>query len=66
MDEILEKLAKQEAKLDEISSIVKKIRIYFLTMLVLSLITFVLPLLGLVFVIPWFLRTIEGTYQGLL
>lgn len=66
MDEILKKLEKQEAKLDEIASTVKKIRIYFLTMFILSLITFVLPLLGLIFVIPWFLRTIEGTYQGLL
>ena len=66
MDEILEKLKQQEVKLNEIATTVKKIKFYFLAVLVLSLITFILPLIGLIFVIPWFLRTMESTYQGLL
>lgn len=66
MEEIIQKLATQEKKIDEIASIVKKIRIYFLVIITLSVITFVLPLLSLIFVVPWFLRTIGDTYQGLL
>ncbi|MEA2007221.1 MAG: hypothetical protein U9O20_03635 [Patescibacteria group bacterium] len=66
MEEILQKLENQEKKIDEVTSIIKKIRIYFLIILTLSVITFVLPMIGLIFIIPWFMRTIGDTYQGLL
>ena len=66
MEEILKKLEQQEIKLNDIYSTVRKIKIYFMIMLILSLVTFVLPLLSLIFVIPWFLKTVGSTYQGLL
>jgi hypothetical protein len=66
MEEISEKIVQLETKIDDVAKTVRKIKLYLLTILVLSLITFALPLIALIFVIPWFLRTIETTYQGLL
>jgi len=66
MEEVLNKLAEQEKRLDDIYKTVRKIKIYFLTMIIFTVVGFLLPLLGLVFVIPWFLNTMESTYQGLL
>ena len=66
MEEILEKLKQQEVKLDEIYKTVHKIKVYFLTTLIFSFVTVLLPLLGLAFIIPWFLKTMQQTYQGLL
>lgn len=66
MEEIIKKLEQQDKKLEEIYKTVQKIKIYFLTVLVLSIITFFIPLIGLIFVIPWLLETLDGAYQGLL
>jgi len=66
MEEILQKLNEQDEKLGEIAKTVKKIKLFFIIMFGLSIVTFVLPLLSLIFVIPWFLKTMGSTYQGLL
>lgn len=66
MEEILKKLEEQDKKLDDIYATVRKIKIYFLTALIFTVVAFVVPLIGLVFLIPWFLKTMGNAYQGLL
>lgn len=62
MDEdILKKLEEQAKKIDRIFVSVEKTRKYFLWTLILSLVFFLLPLIGLAFAIPFFLDTL-GAY----
>lgn len=62
MDEaILKKLEEQEAKLAKIEDGVEKMRKYFLLSLIVSLVFFVLPLVGLLFAIPFFLNVLSST-----
>ncbi len=65
MDEILQKLNEQEAKINAIYKSVEKTRKYFLITLIVSVIVIVLPLIALIFVIPSFLKTITGAGLGL-
>lgn len=58
--EILEKLKEQDAKLEAIYWSAEKTRKYFLWTLIVTVVTIVLPLIALIFVIPWFLRTITA------
>lgn len=61
--ELQQKFEQQEAKLNEIYASVEKMRKYFLWTLLITIVTVVLPLIGLVFVIPWFLHTILSVYS---
>ncbi|MEK7173072.1 MAG: hypothetical protein AAB723_03115 [Patescibacteria group bacterium] len=65
MDEILQKLAEQEAKIDTIYKSVEKTRKYFLVTLIVSAAFIILPLIALAFVIPSFLKNITGSGLGL-
>lgn len=63
MDEvILKKIEEQEKKIDAIYVSVEKTRQYFLWTLIASIVMFVLPLIGLVFAIPFLLTTLSGAY----
>jgi hypothetical protein len=62
-DEILNKFQDQDKKLDEIYKSVEKTRKYFLWTLIISVGAVVLPLIGLVFLIPWFLGVITSAYN---
>lgn len=53
--EILRKIEEQSKKLDDIFKSVERTRKYFLWVLVISVAMVVLPLLGLIIVIPQFL-----------
>lgn len=53
--ELLQKLDAQEKKLDEIARSIEKMRKYFFWTLVITLAVIVLPLIGLIFVVPQFL-----------
>ena len=64
--EILEKIEAQEQKLDAIYKSVEKTRKYFLWTLIVTGVTFILPLIALIFVIPWFLSIMNNAYSGLL
>ena len=66
MQEIIEKLEQQEKKLDDVYKIVHQIKMYFLANLIFTVIAFVLPFLGLLIAIPWFLKNMQQTYEGLL
>jgi len=57
MDEqqILQKLKEMEEKLDKVFKSTERTRKYILWMFILSMLVIVLPLIGLIFVIPQFL-----------
>jgi len=57
MDEqqIIQKLEEMDAKLDEVHKSTERTRKYILSMLILSILVIVLPLIALVFIIPQFL-----------
>ncbi len=60
--EILQKLQGQDEKLELIYQSVEKTRKYFLWTLIATVVTFVLPLVGLMFAIPFFMNTLLNAY----
>ncbi len=61
MDPTLEqKLKDLEVKIDALYRGSEKMRKYFLAVLVISVVAFVLPLMGLIFVVPQFLSIYSG------
>jgi len=67
MDEkIIQKIEAQAKKLEEIYASVEKMRKYFLWTLIISAGMVILPMLGLIIIIPWFLKVMGSAYQGLL
>ena len=58
--DMMQKLEEQGRKLDAIEQSVKKIRSYLFWTFVGSILLFVLPLIGLLFVIPRFLDIYSG------
>ena len=58
-DLILKKLEEHEAKLNAIFVSVEKTRKYFMWTLIITVITVVLPLIGLGIVIPLFVKSIQ-------
>ena len=61
--EISQKLAALEAKLEATYQSVEKLRQYFFWTLIITVLAIVLPLIGLAFAIPTFLQTL--TVPGL-
>ncbi|MBU0613213.1 hypothetical protein KKB10_04325 [Patescibacteria group bacterium] len=59
--EILQKISDQQIKIDEIYKSVEKMRKYFLWTFIISIVFFVLPLIGLIFVLPSFIDAYVGT-----
>lgn len=59
--EILNKLKEQEIKIDAVYKSVEKMRKYFMWTFILSLVFFVLPLIGLMFVLPMFWGTLTSS-----
>ena len=64
-EEILKKLAEQEEKINAIYRSVEKTRKYFLWMFIVTVAMIIIPLIGLVFVIPQFLNIYNGNGLGL-
>lgn len=63
--DILEKFKQQDEKLEQIFVSVEKTRKYFLWTMIISIGAVVLPLIGLVAIIPWFLSTMSAAYSGM-
>lgn len=61
-NDIAKKLEEQSIMLKEIYKSCEKTRKYFQWTLIVTVITIVLPLLALVFIIPWFLRILTQSY----
>ena len=60
--ELLQKLQAQDEKLERIYQSVEKTRKYFLWTLIATIVMFVLPLLGLLFAVPFLLSTLSAAY----
>jgi hypothetical protein len=61
-EEILQKIEDQQQKLDAIYVSVERLRKYFKWTLIVTVLTIVLPLIALVFVLPWILSTLTSAY----
>lgn len=62
MDQELDaRLRAQDEKLEQIYASAEKMRKYFLLSLIVSVVFFVLPLVGLLFAIPFFLNILSST-----
>jgi len=55
--EIIQKLGELEKKLDENTKIARQMRQYFFWTLIISVAVILLPLIGLLFVLPQFIST---------
>lgn len=64
--EILKKFEEQDAKLDAIYQSVEKMRKYFLWTLIVTVAAIILPIIGLIAIIPWFLKIMTLAYSGLM
>jgi len=65
-EDIIKKIDEQGVKIDAIHKSVEKTRKYFLIIIWVSIICFVLPLIILFFVLPSFMSTYLGSFEGLL
>jgi len=61
MEELAKQIQAQQEKIDKIYISVEKTRKYFMWTLIITVALFVLPLIGLVFVIPQFISTYTNT-----
>jgi len=62
---IEEKIKEMENKIDKIYVSVEKTRKYFFWTMVITIILFVLPLIGLVFAVPSFIKNYTAPLQGM-
>jgi hypothetical protein len=62
---LLEKIEEQGKKIDALYTSVEKMRKYFLWTLWITIILFVLPLIGLALVLPWFASTMLNSYGSI-
>jgi cell division protein FtsL len=60
----MEKFEKQEQQLDEIYKTVKRLERYFLTTIIISVLTFLLPILAVILSLPWLMKTFETLTMG--
>jgi hypothetical protein len=64
-EEISKKIDVLESRIIEMNETVDKLRKYFLWTLIITVALFVLPLLAMGFVIPFFMNTYVSSLQGL-
>lgn len=61
--ELAARLDAQEKKLDAIFVSVEKTRKYFQWTLIATIVMFVLPLIGIAAILPWFVNTMMSAYS---
>jgi len=64
-EDILKKIGEQDKKLEAISRSVEKMRKYFLWTLIITVIMIILPLIGLAFALPLYLKAYSFGALGL-
>jgi len=64
-EELKKKIEEQGLKIDAIYKSVEKTRKYFLTIIWITVIAVVLPIIGLIFALPAFLDNYVGSLKGL-
>jgi len=63
--EILNRFEEQNKKLDNIYQSVEKTRKYFLWAMIITIATIILPLIGLLFIVPQFINIYSANALGL-
>ncbi len=58
-----DKIARLEQKIDQIYASVEKARKYMLTILIITIVTIVLPILASVFILPMLMSSVGGMYS---
>jgi len=64
-EEILKKIEEQSRKIEEMYRSVEKLRKYFLWTLIITVVTILIPLVGLLLIIPRFINLYSGAGMGL-
>lgn len=65
-EKILSKIEQQEKKIDAIHKSVEQTRKILLFSAIATIVTFLLPFVALIIMIPWISKTVGGAYNGLL
>lgn len=65
LEKLLAAVEAQGKKLDDVAESVGKVRSYMFWTAVVTVIFFVLPLVGLGFAIPYYLKTLTAGFSGL-
>ncbi|MCK5592166.1 MAG: hypothetical protein KAI72_09445 [Candidatus Pacebacteria bacterium] len=65
-EEILQRIELMEKKIDAIYMSVKKIQLYFKWMLISTVVLFVLPLILMIFAVPYIIDVYSNLYGGLI
>jgi len=60
---VLEKLVQQQIKIDKIYASVEKTRKYFLLTLIITTVTIIVPLIGIVIAVPIIMNTFSSVYN---
>ncbi len=63
--DVNKQIADMQVKIDAIYKSVEKTRKYFLWTMIITIVLFVLPLIGLIFIIPSFISTYTQQLEGL-
>jgi len=63
-EELASSASAQDARIEAIYRSTEKTRRYILWHLIINIVVIILPLLGLVFIIPWFLKIMTSAYSG--
>ena len=63
--EILKKIDENSKKIEAIYESVEKTRKYFLWSAIINILVFVLPLVGIILIIPWFVSKMDYSSLGL-
>lgn len=61
-EEIKKRLDLQDDLLQKIYISVEKTRKYFLTTIIITVVTLILPLIAVIFILPWFINTYMSTF----
>lgn len=64
--ELKNKIEELEKKIEAVYHSVERIRKYFLLIFWVTLVTFILPLIALAFIIPMFMSSYMGSFEGLI
>lgn len=65
-EQILQKIEEQNKKIDGLVESVNKMRRYFLAIIWVTVALFLLPIIAAMFIIPAFLNSYLGSFEGLL
>ena len=62
-NDLQQKFEEQDKKLGDIYKSIEKMRKYFLWTLIITVVTIILPLIALIFILPWFVSIITSAYS---